>query len=258
MADDETPDPAKIMKLARQATRRREYRKKFHVADFWGQAEWYEPQLRFFAAGAKHHQRLDPRRQPDRQSVAVRLRGRAAHDRPISEMVDRPALQQADARLDCRPRAHACPRWPAKKLTAMQGEFGTGTDSARGIRRQADHGAGRHRLDRYHVRRARDGRRQGRRIDRDIQNVRAGRRENAGRIASTGFGSMSAAVRGDLQRAVARTTATDGILFLSYTPLKGGGELTYRFLNEYSPRPHRHSHRRSGGQAHQRGAARAT
>ena len=41
--------------------------------------------------------------------------------------------------------------------------------------------------------------------------------------------------RGDLFRARARTTATDGILFLSYTPLKGGGELTYRFLNEYSP-----------------------
>ena len=34
---------------------------------------------------------------------------------------------------------------------------------------------------------------------------------------------------------IARTTATDGIVFLSYTPLKGGGELTYRFLNEYSP-----------------------
>jgi phage terminase large subunit-like protein len=34
---------------------------------------------------------------------------------------------------------------------------------------------------------------------------------------------------------LARTTATDGIIFLSYTPLKGGGSLTYRFLNEYSP-----------------------
>jgi phage terminase large subunit-like protein len=34
---------------------------------------------------------------------------------------------------------------------------------------------------------------------------------------------------------LARTTATDGILFLSYTPIKGGGELTYRFINEYSP-----------------------
>ena len=34
---------------------------------------------------------------------------------------------------------------------------------------------------------------------------------------------------------LARTIATTGIVFLSYTPLKGGGELTYRFLNEYSP-----------------------
>jgi hypothetical protein len=33
---------------------------------------------------------------------------------------------------------------------------------------------------------------------------------------------------------LARTTATDGILFMSYTPLKGGGGLTHRFLNEYS------------------------
>ena len=33
---------------------------------------------------------------------------------------------------------------------------------------------------------------------------------------------------------LARTTATNGAVFLSYTPLKGGGELTYRFLNEYS------------------------
>ena len=33
---------------------------------------------------------------------------------------------------------------------------------------------------------------------------------------------------------MARTTATDGIVFLSFTPLKGGGSLTYRFLNEYS------------------------
>jgi phage terminase large subunit-like protein len=34
---------------------------------------------------------------------------------------------------------------------------------------------------------------------------------------------------------MARTTATNGIVYLSYTPLKGGGELTYKFLNEYSP-----------------------
>ena len=33
---------------------------------------------------------------------------------------------------------------------------------------------------------------------------------------------------------LARTSAVNGLLFLSYTRLRGGGELTYRFLNEYS------------------------
>ena len=56
--EENAPDPQKIMRLARQAMSSSEYRKKFHLADFWGQGEWYEPQLRFFAAGAKHHQRL--------------------------------------------------------------------------------------------------------------------------------------------------------------------------------------------------------
>jgi hypothetical protein len=39
MTDNETPDPAKLLKLARQAYSSSEYRKKFHVADFWGQAQ---------------------------------------------------------------------------------------------------------------------------------------------------------------------------------------------------------------------------
>ena len=58
MADTDAPDPAKISKLARQALTSSEYRKKFQMADFWGPAQFYEPQLRFFAAGTKHHQRL--------------------------------------------------------------------------------------------------------------------------------------------------------------------------------------------------------
>jgi phage terminase large subunit-like protein len=34
---------------------------------------------------------------------------------------------------------------------------------------------------------------------------------------------------------LARTLATNGIIYLSYTPLRGGGPLTYRFLNEPNP-----------------------
>jgi hypothetical protein len=50
--------PQKILRLARQAMSSSEFRKKFHVADFWGETRWYPPQRRFFSLGAKHHQRL--------------------------------------------------------------------------------------------------------------------------------------------------------------------------------------------------------
>ena len=38
MATDDIPDPAAIMRLARQALTSAEFRKKFHLADFWGPA----------------------------------------------------------------------------------------------------------------------------------------------------------------------------------------------------------------------------
>jgi len=57
MADD-APDPANLLRLARQALTSSEFRKKFHLADFWGPNEFYDPQMQFFAEGAKRHQRL--------------------------------------------------------------------------------------------------------------------------------------------------------------------------------------------------------
>jgi Terminase large subunit, T4likevirus-type, N-terminal len=57
-SDETAPDPAAVLRLARQALSSAEFRKKFHMADFWGPKEFYDPQLRFFAAGAKYHQRL--------------------------------------------------------------------------------------------------------------------------------------------------------------------------------------------------------
>jgi hypothetical protein len=58
MANDDAPDPQKIMKLARQANSSGEYRRKFHMADFWTPKEFYEPQLHFFGEGGRRHQRL--------------------------------------------------------------------------------------------------------------------------------------------------------------------------------------------------------
>jgi hypothetical protein len=92
MIDNEAPDPSKILKLARQAMTSAEYRRKFHMADFWGQAEWCEPQLRFFTAGTKHHQRLIRGGNQTGKSfacayeVALHLTGR------YPEMVDWPTL----------------------------------------------------------------------------------------------------------------------------------------------------------------------
>jgi hypothetical protein len=58
MTIEDTPDPAKIMRLAKQALTSSEFRKKFHLADFFGPGEFYEPQLKFFKEGKTHHQRL--------------------------------------------------------------------------------------------------------------------------------------------------------------------------------------------------------
>src|SRR6516164_518364 len=57
MADD-APDPVRLLKLARQSLSSAEFRRKYHGSDFWGPNEFYEPQLRFFAEGTRHHQRL--------------------------------------------------------------------------------------------------------------------------------------------------------------------------------------------------------
>jgi phage terminase large subunit-like protein len=58
MADD-TPDPQKLIKLARQTLSSAERRRKFRRIDFLDMSFWYRTQLAFFAAGATGvHQRL--------------------------------------------------------------------------------------------------------------------------------------------------------------------------------------------------------
>src|SRR5262245_32314667 len=58
MADD-TPDPQKLIRLARQTLSSSERRKKFRRIDFMDTSFWYPTQLGFFAAGSTGvHQRL--------------------------------------------------------------------------------------------------------------------------------------------------------------------------------------------------------
>jgi phage terminase large subunit-like protein len=57
--DDNAPDPAKLIRLARQTLSAAERRKKFQRIDFLGTDFWYPTQLAFFAAGSSGvHQRL--------------------------------------------------------------------------------------------------------------------------------------------------------------------------------------------------------
>jgi phage terminase large subunit-like protein len=59
MAADDTPDPGKLLKLARQTMSSAERRRKFRRIDFLDADFWYPTQLKFFAAGASGvHQRL--------------------------------------------------------------------------------------------------------------------------------------------------------------------------------------------------------
>src|SRR5713101_2631900 len=56
---DETPDPQALIKLARQTLSSAERRKKFRRIDFMDTGFWYKTQLEFFAAGSSGaHQRL--------------------------------------------------------------------------------------------------------------------------------------------------------------------------------------------------------
>src|SRR5215471_17336756 len=58
MADD-TPDPQKLLRLARQTMSSAERRRKYRRIDFLDRSFWYPTQLAFFAAGSSGvHQRL--------------------------------------------------------------------------------------------------------------------------------------------------------------------------------------------------------
>jgi hypothetical protein len=127
MADNEAPDPQKIMRLARQAMSSAEYRKKFHLADFWGQQRWYGPQLRFFTAGTKHHQRLIRGGNQTGKSEA------AAYEAGLHMTGQYPRwwtgrrFTKPTRGWIVGPERTLVRDGPQKKLTAMQGEFGTGT-----------------------------------------------------------------------------------------------------------------------------------
>jgi phage terminase large subunit-like protein len=234
MAADDAPDPAKILKLARQSLTSAEYRKKFHLADFWGPTEFYEPQMRFFAEGATHHQRLLRGGNQVGKSFAcafeVSLHMTGAYPRWWKGR----RFEKPTRGWVVGPTAQLVRDGPQRQLTNKVGEYGSGTiplTALIGKPVMVPGGSGG--IDTLSTRHETNGVRDG--------------------VSSCTFKSFE--MRSEKMQSesidwiwidercseeiyselLARTTATNGILFLSYTPLKGGGELTYRFLNEYSP-----------------------
>jgi phage terminase large subunit-like protein len=232
--DDDAPDPARLVKLGRQALSSAEFRRRFHLIDFWGPGEFYPPQLELFLKGVKHRQRLIRGGNQVGKSFACAFevalhmsgnyfswwRGRK-FTRPIRCWVVGPTLQSV------RDGAQ-------KQLTARDGEFGTGTIPISAfVGKPVMIPGGTGGIDTISVAHQTDGKANG------VSTLTfKSFEQGVSKLQSEGVDLIwvdercSEEVYSEL---LARTIATDGSILISYTPLKGGGELTYRFLNEPDP-----------------------
>jgi len=232
MADD-TPDPARILKLARQALTSAEFRKKFHLADFFGPKEFYEPQLKFFAEGATHHQRLLRGGNQVGKSFACAFEAARHATGQYPKWWKGRRFTKPTRGWVIGPTAQLVRDGPQRQLTSKQGEFGTGAiplTAFAGKPVMVPGGTG------------------------SVDTLNIVHETNGVKDGTSSITFKSFEMRAEKMQAesvdwiwvdercseeiyselLARTTATDGVVFMSYTPLKGGGELTYRFLNEYS------------------------
>src|SRR3974390_3047312 len=127
MAKDDAPDPQRLLKLARQALTSSDFRRSYHLADFFGEREFYEPQLKFFADGASKHQRLLRGGNQVGKSFAC------AFELSLHMTGQYPRWwkgRRFDKPVRCwvvGPTAQLVRDGPQRQLCSRQGEFGTGT-----------------------------------------------------------------------------------------------------------------------------------
>jgi len=78
-----------------------------------GPAEFYEPQMRFFADGAKFHQRLIRGGNQVGKSFSCAFEANLHMTGQYPEMVEGPPVQETDPRLDRGRHGSACARRPS-------------------------------------------------------------------------------------------------------------------------------------------------
>jgi phage terminase large subunit-like protein len=234
MADDSTPDPQRLLKLARQSLTSSELRKKFHAIDFWGPQQFYPSQLKCFEAGAEVHQRLlyGGNQVGKTFTAACEVGWHLTGDYPTwwrGRRFKNPVRTWVVGQTGQLVRDGV-----QRQLCSKGGEFGTGTIPLATFARppiMVPGGTGA--IDTLFVTHRTDGVADG--VSELTFKSFEMRREKL-QSESVSLIWIDEQPSEELYSELyARTTATDGALIVTYTPIQGAGALTHRFLKEPSP-----------------------
>jgi phage terminase large subunit-like protein len=235
MAADDTPDPQKLLRLARQTMSSAERRRKYRRIDFMDASFWYPTQLKFFAAGGSGvHQRLiyGGNQTGKTLSCAGEFAWHATGAYPdwwTGKRFNKPirawVVGESSTLVRDTQQAQLCGR----------DEFGTGTIPLESFaKKPIMTPGGTHAIDTMFVSHATDGKVDG--VSAVTFKSFEMRRE---KLQSETLNLVWVDERPNEEvysELLARTSATDGHLIVSYTPIGEGAAagVTYKFLSEPS------------------------